>query len=105
MGIYDGMNELERTRLVWERMVSRCTNGDDPLYNHYGGRGIGVCERWLDFDNFLEDMEYCPEDCTIERDDNDSGYDPGNCRWASWDRQRENTRGTRKWDNFWNRKS
>jgi len=73
-------------------MVQRCTNPARPDWRRYGGRGIGVCERWLRFDNFLTDMGLCPEDLTLDRINNDAGYEPNNCRWATWEQQIANRR-------------
>lgn len=73
-------------------MKSRTTNPGDPRYKDYGGRGIRLCERWERFDNFLSDMGTRPEGTTLERDRNDEGYEPGNCRWATSREQSRNKR-------------
>jgi len=80
------------TYSTWYNMKSRCKNPHTPMYNHYGGRGISVCERWQNFDNFLADMGERPAGTTIERINNDKGYEPGNCRWATMKEQSHNQR-------------
>lgn len=78
---------------VWRSMVKRCCDPKDASYDNYGGRGIRVCDRWLEgVQNFIEDMGEHPEGTTIERIKNDDGYHPYNCRWASKGEQRLNTR-------------
>jgi len=67
---------------VWNHMLQRCTNPKNPGFKHYGGRGITVCERWLQFANFYADMGDPPPGLMIEREDNDKGYEPSNCVWA-----------------------
>ena len=77
----------------WQSMRSRCFREEDVAYPNYGGRGITVCERWRDdFDAFLEDMGTKPEGFSIERVDNDRGYEPENCIWADRKTQNSNTR-------------
>lgn len=81
---------------VWSGMKDRCLNPNNMNYRHYGGRGISVCERWLDkeagFVNFLEDMGDRPQGKSLDRVDNSKGYSPDNCRWSSPLEQASNRR-------------
>lgn len=81
-----------RTYYSWRGMVQRCTNPARRDYPRYGGRGITVCERWLDFRNFLADMGERPEGRTLDRINNEGNYEPSNCRWATPEEQIRNTR-------------
>lgn len=85
-----GLKGIESTRLAWMAMVNRCTNKDADNYRHYGGRGISVCERWLDFANFLEDMGSRPKGTSIDRKDNNGNYCPENCEWKTSTQQMRN---------------
>lgn len=77
----------------WVGMIQRCTNPKAENYARYGGRGVTVCERWHDFTNFLADMGPKPSPKhTIDRIDNEKGYEPGNCRWATVTEQNRNQR-------------
>ena len=76
----------------WHKMKQRCLNPNCLEYKNYGGRDIKVCERWMDFENFLEDMGERPEGLTLDRINNDGDYEPGNCRWATWKEQNQNRR-------------
>lgn len=78
---------------VYNQMVSRCHNEDNPSYYNYGGRGIKVCDRWLESAfNFYEDMGDCPEGMSLERVNNDQGYSPENCKWETKSMQQFNQR-------------
>lgn len=82
---------------VWCSMKARCGNEKSTAYSRYGGRGITVCERWNDFQNFLEDMGERPDGMTLERRDNDQGYCKDNCYWAPRKDQMKNTSASRRW--------
>ncbi len=71
-------------------MKARCLNRANISYSRYGGRGITVCDRWLSFDNFLEDMGHRPPAMQLDRINNAGNYQPGNCRWASRKQQCRN---------------
>lgn len=76
-------------------MIQRCTNPNSQQYSNYGGRGIKVCDRWLNsFENFYADMgpRPSPEHSLDRYPNNDGNYEPGNCRWATKEEQCNNTR-------------
>lgn len=77
---------------TWMGMKQRCANPKHGKYPRYGGRGITVCERWMTFSNFLADMGERPEGKTLDRIDNERGYEPGNVRWATPKEQMANRR-------------
>lgn len=79
----------------WTSLRSRCNNPNDLAYKRYGGRGITVCERWNSYENFVEDMGERPEGTSIDRINNDKGYEPGNCRWATPIEQENNKSSNR----------
>lgn len=76
-------------------MKTRCTNERRKDWPRYGGRGITVCDRWNLFPNFLADMGDRPDGHTIERNDVDGHYEPGNCKWIPKSAQGRNTRQNR----------
>lgn len=78
---------------IWADMVARCTRPTHARYVDYGGRGITVCEQWRKFDGFYADMGDRPDGLSLDRKDNNAGYSPGNCRWATPSEQMKNRRG------------
>lgn len=83
-------------RNVWVMMRTRCYSPIHIGYPSYGGRGIRVCNRWLNdpegFENFVKDMGRRPKDYTLDRKDPNGHYSPRNCRWVTWDVQNNNQR-------------
>lgn len=82
---------------IWAGIKDRCHNPDTPSYKNYGARNIRVCQRWLDsFEDFMEDMGERPSPLhTVDRINNNEGYFPSNCRWATRKQQQRNSRQNR----------
>jgi len=82
---------------IWRGMKARCRKENNPNYPHYGGRGIGICDKWFEsFAAFFADMGPRPSaGHSIDRIDNDGNYEPGNCRWADLETQANNKRNSR----------
>ena len=77
-------------------MRYRCFNPKKHNFKYYGGRGIKVCKRWLDFANFVADMGDKPQGTTLDRINQDGDYEPSNCRWATKLQQANNARSNHK---------
>jgi len=85
-GKFTKTHDKSRTRIyfAWQRMKQRCYDTNYSAYQYWGGRGIKVCDRWLDsFDNFYDDMGDIPKGRSLDRINNDVDYCKSNCRWAT----------------------
>lgn len=101
--ITHGMSSTKFYKL-WRSMIDRCTNERHECYSAYGGRGIEVCDEWLIFQNFYDDMykgylehieSHGKKDTSIDRVDVNKGYSKSNCKWETWHNQYRNRRGNK----------
>lgn len=86
-----------RAYYAWRSMRARCYNAGNASYQNYGGRGVGVCDRWREnYDAFFKDMGNPPPGMSLDRVDNSKDYGPDNCRWATLKDQLNNQRRNRR---------
>jgi hypothetical protein len=94
---HGGARNGKRTKTydAWSSARGRCRNPNHRAYARYGGRGIQFSELWDKFEDFLADMGEAPPGTTLDRKENNGNYEPGNCRWATWEQQNNNQRSNR----------
>lgn len=86
---------INRTYSIYRDMITRCTNKNYKEFHLYGGRGITICDRWMQgYEYFLADMGERPDGLSIDRIDVNNGYSPDNCKWATNHEQANNKRNS-----------
>lgn len=89
--LINGNKLRTRAYTTWGKMIQRCFNRKNPKFPIYGARGITVCEKWLSFAGFVEDMGDPAKGMSLDRIDVNGNYEPLNCRWATAKQQSNNT--------------
>ena len=96
----NGKKDTPKLYMIWESIRSRCNCKTNKKYKDYGGRGISVCSEWSDFNIFknwsFENGYIEGLDLSIDREENNDGYNPDNCRWVNKNIQAANKRYGRK---------
>jgi len=92
-----GSISKSRTYYAWSSMKKRCKPNDKDSHIYFD-RGISVCEKWNEFNQFLLDMGVCPDGFELDRIDNNQGYFDGNCRWVDEITQRRNQRNIKMYE-------
>ncbi len=83
---------ISHTYITWIQIIQRCTNPKRIDYKNYGGRGIKICEAWMKFEGFLQDMGERPSNTSIDRVNNNGNYCKENCKWSTRKEQQRNKR-------------
>lgn len=78
------------TYISWKSMKARCLNKNATSYEYYGAKGVTICDKWLTYQNFLNDMGERPDGMTIDRIDAFGNYKPSNCKWSTRLEQNQN---------------